>query len=332
MRTVSRATLAVLLLSGSVSCGPAGGASVRVVVPRGATLRVAADSLAQKDVIEFPRLFRLYAKLKGSDRSVKAGTYAFARGQSWSSVLRALVEGRGLVHSFTIPEGWAIASIGPAIARSMELAEDSVTAALRDTALLRELDIPTPTLEGYLFPDTYTFPAGTGAREVIEAMVERFQQVWKPEWDARLQTLAMTRHDIVALASIIEREARLPEERAVISAVYHNRLKKGMLLQADPTVQYALGKHTERVLYRDLLVDSKYNTYRYRGLPPGPIAAPGAASLEAALFPASVDFLYFVAHPDGHHEFRRTFREHTVAVQQMRAESRQRRPSGDGKR
>jgi UPF0755 protein len=207
-----------------------------------------------------------------------------------------------------------------------------VNAAVRDTALLHRLDIPTPTLEGYLFPDTYTFPAGTSAREVIEAMVERFEQVWKPEWDARLQALAMTRHDIVALASIIEREARLPEERAVISAVYHNRLERGMLLQADPTVQYALGKHTERVLYRDLLVDSKYNTYRNRGLPPGPIAAPGAPSLQAALFPASVDFLYFVAHPDGHHEFRRTFREHTVAVQQMRAAARQRREPGDGKR
>jgi UPF0755 protein len=332
MRIVRQATAAVLLMAGAVACGANGGASVRVVVPRGATLRVAAESLAKKDVIEFPALFRLYAKIRGSDRSLKAGTYAFARGQSWNSVLRSLVEGRGLVHSFTIPEGWAIASIVPAIARSIEVPEDSVIAAVRDTALLRQLDVPTPTLEGYLFPDTYTFPAGTSARDVVRAMVERFRQVWKPEWDAKIETMALTRHDVVALASIIEREARLAEERAVISAVYHNRLRRRMLLQADPTVQYALGKHTERVLYKDLLVDSKYNTYRYPGLPPGPIASPGAPSLEAAVNPASVDFLYFVAHPDGHHEFRRTFREHAVAVRQMRAEARQRRETADGKR
>jgi UPF0755 protein len=134
----------------------------------------------------------------------------------------------------------------------------------------------------------------------------------------------MSRHDVITLASIVEKEARLPEERAAISAVYHNRLKKGMLLQADPTVQYALGRHVERVLYKDLEIDSPYNTYRKPGLPPGPIASPGAASIEAALFPANVPYLFFVAHPDGHHEFRVTFAEHEKAVQEAR------RLRGDG--
>jgi UPF0755 protein len=128
----------------------------------------------------------------------------------------------------------------------------------------------------------------------------------------------LSRNDIMALAAIIEKEARRPEERPVISAVYHNRLKRGMLLQADPTVQFALGRHVERVLFRDLTIDSKYNTYKYKGLPPGPIASPGLPSIEAALFPANVPFLYFVAHPDGHHEFRRTFAEHQKAVREMR--------------
>jgi UPF0755 protein len=155
-------------------------------------------------------------------------------------------------------------------------------------------------------------------------MVRRFLQVWQPEWDARLQTLAMNRHDIVALASIIEKEARLDEERPVISAVYHNRLRDGMPLQADPTVQYARGQHTNRVLYRDLEIESPYNTYRNAGLPPGPIASPGRASIEAALFPADVPYKFFVAHPDGHHEFRVTFREHTEARAEIRREAQRR--------
>ena len=145
-------------------------------------------------------------------------------------------------------------------------------------------------------------------------MVNEFEKRWKPEWDDRARELAMSRNDVMALAAIIEKEARIPEERPVISAVYHNRLKKGMLLQADPTVQYALGKHVARVLFRDLRIDSKYNTYRYPGLPPGPIASPGVPSIDAALHPADVPYLYFVAHPDGHHEFRRTLAEHAKAV------------------
>ena len=190
---------------------------------------------------------------------------------------------------------------------------DSVNAAVRDTALRARLDVPTPTLEGYLFPDTYAFPLGTTARQAVHEMVKRFEREWKPEWNAQLTTLALNRNDIVTLASIIEKEAKRPEERPVISAVYHNRLRKRMLLQADPTVQFALGRHTARVLYKDLEVNSPYNTYKYAGLPPGPIASPGGPSLVAALFPANVSYLYFVADSDGHHEFRTTLAEHDSA-------------------
>jgi UPF0755 protein len=149
-------------------------------------------------------------------------------------------------------------------------------------------------------------------------MVERFQRVWQPEWDQRLQALAMSRHDVMALASIVEKEARLPEERPVIAAVYMNRLKAGMLLQADPTVQYALGKHVARVFYKDLDVESPYNTYKHTGLPPGPIASPGRPSIVAALNPANVPYTYFVAYPDGHHEFTTNFTAHSVAVRSAR--------------
>ena len=170
-----------------------------------------------------------------------------------------------------------------------------------------------PTLEGYLFPDTYIFPEGTTARAAVDAMVRRFEQVWKPEWTARLDTIHMSRNDVMSLAAIVEKEARRPEERPVIAAVYLNRLRSGMLLQADPTVQYALGRHVTRVYYKDLETDSLYNTYLHKGLPPGPIASPGKASIEAALYPANVPYEYFVAFPDGHHEFRRDLAEHEIA-------------------
>jgi UPF0755 protein len=179
--------------------------------------------------------------------------------------------------------------------------------------LLHRLDIPTTTVEGYVFPDTYVFPAQTSARVAIAAGVHRFEQVWQPEWAARLDTLGLSRNDVMALASIVEKEARLPEERTVIAAVYLNRLRNHMLLQADPTVQYALGEHQSRVLYKPHEVESAYNTYKHPGLPPGPIASPGRASIVAALYPANVPYLYFVALPDGHHEFRNDFAGHESA-------------------
>jgi UPF0755 protein len=322
---VSSLLVAALLACGLVGCRDAPhGAPVRVVIPRGSSFRAAADSLASKGFVPSGRIFSMYASLGGRDKSLKAGTYLLQRGASWRSLVDALTQGKGIVNSVTIPEGFDLYQIVPALARALEVPEDSVRAAVRDTALRRELDVPTETLEGYLFPDTYSFPSGMTARAAVTEMVRRFERAWKPEWDTRLQQLAMNRNDAMALASIIEKEARLPEERAVISAVYHNRLKKRMLLQADPTVQYAMGRHVARVMYKDLKTESPYNTYVHAGLPPGPIASPGAPSMEAAINPAHVPYLYFVAHPDGHHEFRTTFAEHNRAVgdaRRMRAES-----------
>jgi UPF0755 protein len=291
---------------------------VRVTIPPGASFRAISDSLARSGVVRSARLFRVYASIRHGDREVKAGTYLLHRGAGWNTVLDALRAGKGIVHVVTIPEGFSLFQIEPLVASKLAVPQDSVDAAVRDTALLHELDLPTPTVEGYLFPDTYTFPEGTTARTAVDAMVRRFEQVWKPEWTARLDTLHMSRNDVMALASIVEKEARLPQERPVIAAVYTNRLKSGMLLQADPTVQYALGKHVARVYYKDLEVDSPYNTYKHKGLPPGPIASPGKPSIEAALYPANVPFEYFVAFPDGHHEFRRDLAGHEQAKLEAR--------------
>jgi UPF0755 protein len=312
---VAAAVIAAIV---TLACRGSGTGQVRVIVPRGATLRVAAESLAKAGVVQNATAFRLYGMLRGSDRSIRAGTYLFKRGASWGDVLDDLRGGKGLEHAITIPEGWSLIQIVPQLARVLQVPVDSVQAAVRDTALLHALDVPTPTLEGYLFPDTYVFTEGTTARTAVRLMVERFERVWRPEWNARLQALAMSRHDVMALASIVEKEARIPEERPVIAAVYLNRLKAGMLLQADPTVQYALGKHVARVFYKDLEVESPYNTYKHTGLPPGPIASPGRPSIVAALNPAKVPYTYFVAHPDGHHEFTTNYAAHSAAVRTAR--------------
>ena len=299
-------------------CGPRNATPVRVVVPNGATFAEAADSLERTGVIGSARLFRAYASLRHRDRALKAGTYELRPHQGWNSLLTALTEGRGLVATVTIPEGFDVAAIVPLVAQRLEVPAESVTAAVRDTSLRRALGVPTGTLEGYLFPETYSFALGTSARDAVRAMAQEFEKRWRPGWTARLDTLGMTRHEVVTLASIIEKEARVPDERPLIAAVYCNRLREGMLLQADPTVQYALGTHVDRVLYTHLETESPYNTYRNPGLPPGPIASPGAASLEAALYPADVPYLYFVARPDGRHEFRTTFAEHTKAREEVR--------------
>jgi len=327
-RTSRGGVLALALVVGVAACGTdPRGPMGRVNVPAGASFHTAAESLAAAGYIASPTLFSVYAKVTRKDRGIKAGSYVLEHGMSWSQLVDALRAGEGLERRVTIPEGWSLAEIVPVLARALGTPPESVEAAVRDTALLRQLQVPTSTLEGYLFHDTYLFAYGTSPRAAVREMVRRFEAVWESPWpqlatnetlDDRLQELAISRNDVITLASIVEKEARVPEERPVIAAVYLNRLRRQMPLQADPTVQYALGVHRDRVYYKDLEVDSPYNTYRYRGLPPGPIASPGRASLEAALFPANVPYLFFVAHPDGHHEFRTTFRGHLEARQEVR--------------
>ncbi len=297
------------------------GNEVRLFIRKGSSFREAADSLAANGVIASSRLFSLYARLRGTDRSLRWGTYVLRDAMSWEQVLESLRLGRGVVRTVTIPEGWTIAQIAPVLAEALDLLPDSILAAVRDTALLHRLNVPTPTLEGYLFPDTYTFADRITARDAVHTMVERFEQVWKPQWDSLLVPMKLNRHAIVTLASIVEAEVRRGEERPIVAAVYLNRLRIGMALQADPTIHYALGRRPGRVLFSDLRVKSPYNTYLNPGLPPGPIGSPGAASLEASLKPAKVPYRFFVAAADGHHEFRRTYAEHLEAIRMVRTPS-----------
>jgi UPF0755 protein len=318
-----RTDLRVALVAGCVLVAACGGephgTPARVIIPRGASFGQATDSLAKAKLVSSKKMFRLYGRLTGGDRNIKPGTYLLKPGTPWKDIVSALNGGHGMVNTITIPEGYSIAQITPLLARTLKVPADSVKVAMRDTALLARLDIPNPTLEGYVFPDTYAFPLGTTARQAVREMVYSFERRWKPDWDASLAELKINRNDLVTMASIVEKEARVAEERPVIAAVYYNRLRRGMRLQADPTVQFARGHHTGRVLYKDLEIQSPYNTYINKGLPPGPIASPGVASLTAAAHPANVPYLYFVASRDGHHEFRMTLQEHTNAIRQVRA-------------
>jgi UPF0755 protein len=320
MSWVVRARALALLASAAalLACGSDTPGAARVTIPIGATMRAAADSLHNAGVIGSPRLFRMYAKVRRSDRGIRAGTYLLKKDASWGDVLFSLRNGRGIINVVTIPEGFTLAQIEALLVPKLTIPIDSARAAMRDSSLLDRLGVSTPALEGYLFPDTYYFPPGTTARSAVAAMVRRFEQQWRPEWSARADTMQVSRHDLLTLASIVEREAKLPQERPVIAAVYWNRLRRGMLLQADPTVQYALPEYQTRLMNKHLNVKSKYNTYRNKGLPPGPIGSPGVASIQATLYPATVPYLYFVAHPDGHHEFRAKLEEHNAAVRVAR--------------
>jgi UPF0755 protein len=304
-------------------CGeppPAAEPRIIVTIPRGATFRAAVDSLAARGVIESPAVFRLYARLRGLPGDLKSGVYAFAPDEDWSTVVRALKSGRGAEVRFTLPEGLWLAEVADLAAAQLGIPRDSFLVAARAPERLEQLGIEgtATTAEGYLFPTTYQVPLAIRARDLARLLTQEFLARWRPEWHARLDSLRWTRHQAVTLASIIEAETRYSPDAPFVSAVYHNRLKRRMPLQADPTVVYAHKRRLRRVYENHLLVRSPYNTYLHAGLPPGPINQPGEESLRAALYPAPVPFLYFVAQPDGKHVFSVTYQEHLRAIRSIR--------------
>ncbi|MGH7475742.1 MAG: endolytic transglycosylase MltG [Longimicrobiales bacterium] len=312
--------LAAAVLAGCTIDQRGTGPARLVNVPPGASFAQVADSLASRGLIRHPLPFRVYAQLVGDDRSVKAGTYRFRTGTGWNPMLEDLRLGRVVTERLVIPEGWDLQRIVPRIAAITRVPADSIMRLMTDSTSAGGLGLPGPTLEGYLYPATYTFPVGVTLDSVITRLVETYRRVWTPERRARADSIGMSERDVVTLASIIEKEARVQSEMPLISSVYHNRLERGIPLQADPTVQYALGVHRERLLYAaiDSVADNPYNTYRHAGLPPGPIASPSQLAIDAALNPAETDYYYFVAAPDGSHIFTRSLDDHNRARLQVR--------------
>ena len=292
---------------------------VRVTIPRGASVTTVADSLVARGVIESSGWFRLYTKLVGRETSLQAGVYDLALGSAASAVVGVLATGRIAHDRLVLPEGLMLNEIAEAVEAQLGIPADSFRAAAHDAALVRRVGARQPTLEGYLYPNTYNVRVGATALDVVRQMVAEFEAQWKPEWNERLDTLNLSRDEIVTLASIVEAEVDAHSDRHYVSSVYHNRLARGMRLEADPTVIYALGER-RRLFNRDYRVESPYNTYLIDGLPPHAIGQPSAASIDAALYPRNSDFLFFVAGPGGKHVFSRTYREHQSAIRAIRSQ------------
>jgi peptidoglycan lytic transglycosylase G len=297
--------------------------TARVILPQGASFGAVTDSLKAHGVISNPRRFKLLARLRRVERSVHAGVYEFPAGTSEWKVLGMLAHGKKAALRFTVPEGLTIQEVATLAAERLGIPEDSFVAAARDSkAATALLGMPVPSFEGFLRPETYIVPADLNGEELVRIMADGFKAEWRPAWDARLDSLKMNRLELVTLASIVEGEARADDERETIAGVYRNRLRIGMALQADPTVQYAIslkrGRRKSRLFEKDYQFKSPYNTYLNPGLPPGPVNSPSRRSLEAALYPANVRYLYFVAGPDGRHVFSRTYNEHLRAVRKIR--------------
>jgi UPF0755 protein len=294
----------------------------RIVVAPGASFHQVTDSLEAHGLVSHPFWFRALARLRGIDRETQAGTYDLPVGQSAWGLLTALRDGRVAMKRFTSPEGLTLPEVAAEAFQQLGIPVDSFMAAARDTATLHALGLDGKDFEGYLLPETYTIPVETTARQLVRLMAEQFLAKWDTSWDGEIAERHLSRRQLLILASIVEGEARVEEERPIIAAVYDNRIRLAMPLQADPTVVYAIwlktGRWRKRLYLKDYEFRSPYNTYLIHGLPPGPVNSPGLASIKASVFPADVGYLYFVADTGGHHVFTKTYGDHLRAIRRIR--------------
>lgn len=276
-----------------------------------------AEHLMAAGILQKKTVFLYGHTLFYSKKTIKAGEFVFELPLSINKILQIVTEGKSLLHAVTIPEGLTRMEIATHL-ESLGTAEgEAFMKASEDTSAISAFDPDARDLEGYLFPETYFFQKGATSERIVSAMTDQFKDTFTEEWTKKARELGFTIREIIILASLIEKETSLPEERPIVSTVFHNRLKLGMKLDCDPTIIYALkqeGQFKDRLRTKDMKLDSPYNTYLYGGLPPGPIANPGKESIRAALFPTDNDFLFFVAKNDGSHHFSRSFREHQNAV------------------
>lgn len=299
------------------------GEEVFVDIPPRESTPAIGRRLVDAGVLRDEWTFRLAWRWYGRGRTLKAGEYRFTGQATPMDVLDRIARGEVFLVPITFPEGLTVEEMGDLFARSGFGTAEAFADAARDGTQIHELDPAADTLEGYLFPDTYHLPRTTTAEALVGRMVTRFREVFDEQWKKDAAEKDMTVRQLVTLASLVEKETARGQERPLVSAVYHNRLRIGMPMQCDPTVIYALkraGRWDGNITRADLQFDSPYNTYRYPGLPPGPVAAPGRASIAAAAHPAESSALYFVSRNDGTHVFSDTLEEHNRAVQQWQVE------------
>jgi UPF0755 protein len=298
------------------------GAVERVPIPPSSSVRAVADSLAAHGIIWSAAYFRLRVRMAGAGRNLKSGIYALHRGGGTEVALRALRSGDAMHFRITLPIGGTLYDLARSAHTTLGLADDSILAAARDSALREHFGITGPSAEGWLKPESFDFGGFDNARDVVRRFVAARQTSWDTGWDARARRAGLDREGLLTVASIVESEAKDPAERPMIAAVYRNRLRAHMPLQADPTIEYAYllrdGTRKGRLYDKDYLFDSPWNTYEHAGLPPSPVGSPSRESIEAALSPADVPYLYFVAGPDGKSVFATTYPEHLRNIRKLR--------------
>ncbi|MZG53949.1 MAG: endolytic transglycosylase MltG [Nitrospinae bacterium] len=283
-------------------------------VEPGMTLKRVSQKLSSQNLIRSASAFQAIGLIQNKQKLIMAGEYHVSPSMLPLEIMERITSGKTVLHPVTIPEGYRITEIA-ALLEEQGLADKEVFLKQVKNFKLVE-GVPTGSLEGYLFPETYHFGKSTSETTIVKKMVATFKErAWKKDFLNRAREIGFSFHEIITLASLIEKETGKDSERKQISSVFHNRLKKNMRLQTDPTVIYAIENFDGNIRKRDLKIDSPYNTYRYKGLPPGPIASPGLKSIVAALYPADTPNLYFVSRQDGSHQFSATLNEHNRAVQ-----------------
>jgi peptidoglycan lytic transglycosylase G len=317
---VAAATVAIrVLLWSSIPYRDYGASYAMVEIPEGAGALRVLEILENHGVVQRFSLGPLYLRLTGRTRGLKAGEYSFSRPMTPGEVFDKIIGGDVYYHRVTILEGARADEVFAQFARSGFGSEEDYLRAFRDVGLIADLDDEAVDLEGYLFPDTYSLQKGTTPASIVAMMVARFREVFEPAWIEAAHRRGLTVRQAVTLASLVQRETAHQDEDALVSSVFYNRLRLGMRLQCDPTVIYALAMRDAfdgNLRKDDLKIDSRYNTYRYFGLPPGPIGNPGAAALHASVQPADTDYLYFVSMNNGRHFFSTNLRDHNRAVWQ----------------
>ncbi|MBK9293785.1 MAG: endolytic transglycosylase MltG [Oligoflexia bacterium] len=308
--TYEAVSVAVYLFS-----SPSKDETLKIILIEPGTFRKTADQLNREGFVPDVKRFILVARLLGKTSSVRVGEYELKMNMSPYKLLSIITSGKSVVHAVAIPEGYNIYQIALALSDKKLINADEFVKLAKDPQMAKLLGIEEPTLEGYLYPDTYSFTHFTGEKVIIKTMVDRFKEVYNRDIKFGAIKTNKTMHEVVTLASVIEKETGVPEERPVISSVFHNRLKKGMKLQSDPTVLYGKKGDKMNITREDLKTYSAYNTYVIKGLPKGPIANPGREAMIAAIEPAQTNFLYFVSKNNGTHYFSETLNDHNKAVQ-----------------
>ncbi|NWH04356.1 endolytic transglycosylase MltG [Desulfobacter latus] len=287
---------------------------VTFTVSSGQHLTTIAQNLKSQDLVSNPTAFKLYVRIKKAATRIKAGEYEMNTGMSPETIMRILISGKSKLYRLTIPEGMNMQEIAILAQEAGLCSRKQFLSLCNDLDFINQCDVPGMTLEGYLFPETYFFSKETDCKTLIKKMISTFKKTFNRTWKTRAKEIGLSVHEVVILASIIEKETGNGKERPIISSVFHNRLKRHMRLESDPTVIYGVSDYDGRIRYKHLRRVTPYNTYKIDGLPVGPIANPGAQALKAALYPAQTNYLFFVSKNDTTHKFSTNLKDHNRAV------------------